>query len=179
MSRIDTASGKSESKSKGLLGHWKDRGPQGKMKMSYEEFGGKSWGKFGKGSALALEALMGIISPYSQAINQSTVILPIQSGAMNLSKDKTSKILVEDEMWFFSIVTENIHVYFRLRSRKCIDEQIYFFRFLTSASRLWLNQFFWLRFQFFQKFGAKVVAIFPGDSPSRLDKYLFKFGLIQ
>ena len=34
---------------------------------------------------------------HGQAINQSTVILPTQSGAMNLSKDKTSKILVEDD----------------------------------------------------------------------------------
>ena len=31
-----------------------------------------------------------------KAINQSTVILPTQSGAMNLSKDKTSTIVVED-----------------------------------------------------------------------------------
>ncbi|GMQ31589.1 hypothetical protein Aconfl_42340 [Algoriphagus confluentis] len=43
-----------------------------------------------------LQLYLGGIS--GQVINRSEVTLPSQSGAMNLSKDKTSKILVEDEM---------------------------------------------------------------------------------
>lgn len=35
-------------------------------------------------------------------------------------------------MKVLSIVTENRHVFFRLRSRICMDDQIYFFSFLTS-----------------------------------------------